>query len=946
MARKRKTQLILSLAIVFFWSLLSGARAVVAREKETSIFYPPEVTARAKANVEKYPWAAEEQKKTVAAAERWARMSDEELWGLMFSHTVERAHHVWSNGYCPACKEDVLMYSWKIDAWKHPWKVQCPHCGEFFPKNDFYKFYLSGLDEHGIFSYELADRSLLYNEEHPDPSDPLHNFGVDGGKGYNDGKNTWRFIAAYIVYGQWKQKITAGITNLANAYVVTGDPVYAHKAGVLLDRVADLYPKFDFLLQGQMYEQAGGGTFGYVTYWQQAGQESQAMALAFDKIRGALRKDKKLVRFLSEKSLQYKLKNPKASYGDIKRNIFDRILQDSIEHPLKIHNNFPLREIATTYMKTVMHWPRKRKEIMKYIRGWMTEATGSDGVTGEKGWYSGSGPRSIAEFLEAYNRFDDNFIREMTELVPNLRQTYRFHIDIRVLDAYTIWAGDGGNFGQKGFLDTPKKPLLLWKLYEITGDPVYVRKLYEQNGYSVDGLPHDLFYPDPEGFQQQVKEVIDRVGTEIKLAGTNKTQWHLAILRSGEGADARAAILDYDSGGRHGHYDGMQIGLYAKGLNLMPDLGYPPVQFTGWRGPKPDWYALTAAHATVEVDGEINNGGLGKLFLEVLADAKEHNKSSGESTLWADGKQFSAVRASGAHLIRAKQYERTVALVDISDKDSYVVDVFRVVGGKDHAKFMHSSFGTITTRGLSLKPAPDYGHDTLMRNFQTDPAPEPGWSVDWKIEDFYNYLPADSDVHLRYTDLTIDAQATTTEGWLALHGCCDSKEEAWIPRVMVRRQSKEAPLASTFVAVIEPYEKKTNITQIRRLGLQTPNGRVYPDSNVAIEVQLADGRKDRIIAADAENPLGLSPSVTVDKILVQKDWDVYCAGQLCLVRFDRSGKLQRIVLCRGKFISVGDVVIKFKNEIEFVEVSFDEKGAKVVSSNPEDVQDIMIKGLK
>ena len=41
---------------------------------------------------------------------------------------------------------------------------------------------------------------------------------------------------------------------------------------------------------------------------------------------------------------------------------------------------------------------------------------------------------------------------------------------------------------------------------------------------------------------------------------------------------------------------------------------------------------------------------------------------------------------------------------------------------------------------------------------------------------------------------------------------------------------------------------------------------------------------------------------------------------------------------------MGDVVIKFKNEIEFVEVSFDEKGAKVVSGSPEDVQDIMIKG--
>jgi hypothetical protein len=32
--------------------------------------------------------------------------------------------------------------------------------------------------------------------------------------------------------------------------LITGNPVYAHKAGVLLDRVADLYPTHDFGKQG------------------------------------------------------------------------------------------------------------------------------------------------------------------------------------------------------------------------------------------------------------------------------------------------------------------------------------------------------------------------------------------------------------------------------------------------------------------------------------------------------------------------------------------------------------------------------------------------------------------------------------------------------------------------------------------------------------------------
>ena len=30
----------------------------------------------------------------------------------------------------------------------------------------------------------------------------------------------------------------------------------------------------------------------------------------------------------------------------------------------------------------------------------------------------------------------------------------------------------------------------------------------------------------------------------------------------------------------------MNLGLFARGLDLMPDLGYPPVQFGGWDSPR------------------------------------------------------------------------------------------------------------------------------------------------------------------------------------------------------------------------------------------------------------------------------------------------------------------------------------------------------------------------
>ena len=61
---------------------------------------------------------------------------------------------------CPNCGNDVKKfgnYPWKIDLLAKPWKIECPSCGELFPKNDFKKFYDSGKDENWIFCYEKAD---------------------------------------------------------------------------------------------------------------------------------------------------------------------------------------------------------------------------------------------------------------------------------------------------------------------------------------------------------------------------------------------------------------------------------------------------------------------------------------------------------------------------------------------------------------------------------------------------------------------------------------------------------------------------------------------------------------------------------------------------------------------------------------------------------------------
>ncbi len=933
----------------------------------------------------------------VTLAATWRNMSDTDLRALMFGNTITRAWDIAYGDFCPSCKAGVPFMG-PIDALSHPWKVPCPHCRELFPKNDFHAFYRSGLDADGIFDPSRADRTLLFNAEHPDPRDPLHRFGVDDGEGYVDGDHRWRYIGHYLIRGQWRQWVLDGLLRLSEAYVITGDPAYARKAEVLFDRVADLHPTFDFGQQGVIYQKPADR--GYVSTWHGACLEVRELAVAFDLLFDGL------------------------SAG-ARSKINARILNDVLANRPKISSNPPDTDITIILIRMIQGWPRNRDEVAGMLDAVLREATAVDGLTGEKGipGYACVAPAAVAIFLSRVMLMDGDLVGELLRRFPRLHALYRFHMDTWCLHKYYPMVGDHGWLGERitrypavpwgrtAGADARPAPLgpmpspysFFWRLYELTGDSAFVQVMHHANGGSVTGLPHDLFADDPPAFQRAVQAVIDREGAELKVGSVNKEEWHLAILRSGRVADSRAAWVSYDSFERHGHASGMTIGLYAKGLDLLPDNGYPPLMH-GHSSPFFNWYWSTAAHNTVVVDGRsqarfdgrttlwargkgaqairvepdmksiplagpgheqvgfclttpgsilrvrvltrpeaggdwalqfedafgraslgpdwkaldgewrIDRGrltgagtivctrpfsGFQRMEFEAIAHdpnpcdlsgllatddrgagngiffgfgsdynqrslimydrrpardraavetkcvriipgqvhrvACEHN--AGWLRHWVDGALIqSCVNDGMPHLSiepgessTVKRYARTLVLVDISEQDCYLIDLFEVAGGHDHAKFVHSYYGEVSTHGLALRPVPDFGFGTKMRNFQCDPAAAVGWSADWKIDATEAGDPASRDVHLRYTDLTDGAEAGVCEGWVVRRGAT----EAWIPRVMVRRRAQRGTLASTFVAVLEPYEEQSHIARIRRTG------------PASASIDLCDGRCDR-----------------------------------------------------------------------------------------------------
>ncbi|MBN2308544.1 MAG: heparinase II/III family protein [Candidatus Hydrogenedentes bacterium] len=895
-----------------------------APTKRASAFYPDEVVARARANAGASDWAAGVQQDVIARARPWLEASDEELWGFMFGPTIPRSWMVWSDGICPACQKDVKMYTWRMDPWEFRWKVQCPHCKEWFPKNDFGAFYESGLDEHGVFQPARADRALLFNTEHPDPDDPLHGFGVDDGEGYVDAEGRrWRFIGAYLIYGQWKRLIVQGIVDLSAAYVATGDSRYAYKAALMLDRVADVFPGFDFGEQGIVYERKGDR--GQVSTWHDACAEVHQLALAYDRLfEGARDEEAALVAFLSEKARTHKLDNPKQSWADIQRNIEDRVFRDTLAHGDRIQSNYPTTDVALMLIKAVLEWPGNRDEVMALMDGVIDKATAVDGMSGEKGLagYTVIAPRTLAELLAQFSLLGPDFLKDVYARHPALHEAYRFHIDMWCMDEWYPQSGDTGSFAKKApsyaGVSLSKTPgvapsmwTFLWDMYGLTKDAAFVQVMYNANGATVEGLPYDLFAEDPAAMQAGVQAVIDEAGPAIRRGSVNKPQWRIAVLRSGEAGLRRALWLDYDAGGAHGHQDGMNLGFFGKGLDLLPDFGYPPVGYGGWGSPKALWYRMTAAHNTVVVDGRNQDG------------------AGGTTTLWADGERFRCIRANAPEMYGIQRYERLAALVDLDERDSYIMDCFFVAGGAEHAKFIHSAFGTVTTQGLTLAPAPDYGNDTQMRNFQCDANAPVGWQADWRIEDRRNYLEDGADIHVRYTDLTPHTEAGLAEAWIDAAGFAG--EPTWIPQLMVRRRTAEGPLVSAFVSVIEPYEGTSRLAAIRRLPLESMNARAMPDSFVGVEITRADGRQDVWITVEGRGPVEM----------VEPEHDVHVCGELAVLTFSPKG-LERIVLGNCQWLRAGALNVMLKPGTEFVELVPGHGGMVVVSGDIEAVEYVTI----
>jgi len=259
---------------------------MAAYGKSGRTYYTDEQVAAALAKIQKHDWAREEVTSAQAGSEWLVAMSDQELWDFVPPPEALRALNVSFGQGCPVQGKEVFRkgghYPW-IMSRDRPFKVKCPVGGEEYPENDFVPWELQPLDGQ------------------PERGQPI----VDKGLGWVDEQGRrYFFVGYYLFWQRWQRDILPGVSTLARAYLLSGDPVYAHKCAVLMARIADFYERFDYPTQAYHNGSWPAGINGRILDYIWTTGTTTSFALAYDAIYPALGQDAELVAFLQEKGIE------------------------------------------------------------------------------------------------------------------------------------------------------------------------------------------------------------------------------------------------------------------------------------------------------------------------------------------------------------------------------------------------------------------------------------------------------------------------------------------------------------------------------------------------------------------------------------------------------------------------------------------------------------------
>jgi oligo-alginate lyase len=858
--------------------------------------FTQEKIANARANVARFEWAQAERDKTVSAAAKWVEVPDEQLWRMVPGQKLPRTIDVtWDYNHpeqptigCLECGDKIFKhgnYPYEPDFWNNPWKLTCPSCGAVFPTNDFGKYYESGIDEHGLFDPARGDKSLLFNTAHPDPADPLHKYGVDDGFGYVDKNGRAHKYIGYYAWKYWRELAARGVPALARSFVFTGEQRYAHKAAILIDRIADVYPDMDwnvYALRG-WYHSDGRSKKGKIegSIWEAS--VIAEVAQAYDAILSGTAGDDELFAFLGAQAQRHKLP-PKGTRELFVRNVDDNVLRCARQAVLdeRIKGNFGMRQRTMGALALALD---QQPETDEWIQ-WCFEPAGGNLIAGIVGQVDrdgvgneGAPGYAVSVWVGALGPFADLLAprRNLYAELPVFRRLFTSGWRMSVLDWTVPNIGDTGATGLISRVASDPQSVL--RPFKHAGDPEGAIAAYELNGNKAEGLGKDVYAGDPEAMERRIAEVAREHAGKRRAGGRHLAGYGLASLEAGTGPEGRAVWLYYGRNTGHGHRDRLNFGIYAFGVDLTPDLGYP--EFAGGNSEQVDWNDHTISHNTLLVD-----------------DEGQQNSWTGYPRFFKRLPGIGAMEIDGGRVYaQASEYSRTMLLIGGPD-DAYVVDLLRCKGGKDHLLSFHGPPGEVAVEGLKLvkqeggtyagadvQPRTVRSPYSYLANVERDADPPPTFRLDWKAQAGYRGVSAEDDIHLRWHVLTKADEVALADGTPPQNKPGNPKSLRY---ALLRRTGEN--LAGKYASVLEPYRATPMLKSVTLV--PTSAG----EECTAFRVEHVGGGVDLILASTTSAMVTVEPGVQF-------------AGRLGVVRM-REGKPVELALIRGTRLQAGEASIQ------------------------------------
>ncbi|MCK5802839.1 MAG: heparinase II/III family protein, partial [Lentisphaeria bacterium] len=634
---------------------------------------------------------------------------------------------------------------------------------------------------------------------------------------------------------------------------------------ILLDRIADVYPDMYWnpLAKAGFKHSDGSSKRGRVEgrIWETG--LATIMAQVYDFIYDGIQGDAELARFCAAMATTHKL-TPRQSIADVCRHIEDHLLLEILKGTREgdIYGNTGMHQMTVVTAAIALDRPvltaqwldwlfdprypgdfTKKHDSIPWI---LTEGFDRDGMGGEVGGYGLIWVRGLVRVAELLARYPDYTAHDMLREFPKLKQCFLVQARLNCLDAAMPMTGDSGSTGRwirAGSADIFLRGYTLYRDERLAG----LAHHYAEGNMQRLRTSESIFDPAPE----ELAATVAAIGAKhtFRLRSTHMGRYGQGVLQTGgdDPAHGRAIWMHYGHHLGHSHRDNLNLGLYACNISMLPDLGYP--EYCEGRPKQRAWTANTISHNTL-----------------LVGDAMQEYSPGGKIKLFADIAPLRVldVTSPGAYRV-CTVYRRTVALIDVSPDNSYVLDIFRARGGTNHRLLYQGPAQTAHMEGIEMLPqptgtfaGPDIEPDRVNTNGKRDPflynsgfsylwdverssgAVSVPYTVDWKGEDRRGRIKKGSEPHLRLHALTACDEVALASGQPPPNKAGNPKS---LRKLIQSRLGDN--MRSQFATVLEPYETTPFIRRVRRLGVEHA-----ADKNdvVAIEVELIDGTSDVLIS--------------------------------------------------------------------------------------------------